>query len=52
MKERKRLEKAEEEEMTANTDENTVYGVYATTNEESDYSVATDTNPDYESVIV
>jgi len=47
--ERRRLEKAEEEEMTANTDVCNVYGVYATSNEESDYSVVIDTNPDYES---
>ena len=49
MREMRRMEKAEEEEMTANTDVCNVYGVYATTNEESDYSVVIDTNPDYES---
>ena len=48
-KQRRRLEKAEEEEMTANTDENNVYGVYATTNAETDYIVVTDNNPNYES---
>ena len=47
--ERRRLEKVEEEEMTANTDVCNVYGVYATSNEESDYSLVIDTNPDYES---
>ena len=46
--ERIRQEKAEEEEMTANTDENNVYGIYAMSNEETDYSLVTDTNPDYE----
>ena len=48
-RERRRLEKAEEEEMTANTDVCNVYGVYATSNEETDYSLVIDTNPDYES---
>ena len=47
-KEMRRLEKAEEEEMAANTDESNVYGIYATSNEESDYITVTDTNPDYE----
>ena len=47
-KEMRRLEKAEEEEMVANTDESNVYGIYATSNEESDYITVTDTNPDYE----
>ena len=48
-RERRRLEKAEEEEMTANTDVCNVYGVYATSNEETDYSLVIDTNPDYAS---
>lgn len=49
MRERRRLKKAEEEEMTANTDVCNVYGVYATSNEETDYSLVIDTNPDYAS---
>ena len=46
--ERRRLEKAEEEEMVANTDESNVYGIYATSNEETDDSYVIDTNPHYE----
>ena len=49
-KRRKRQAEIEGEEMAANTDVNHVYGVYALSNEENDYSTVVDNNPNYETV--
>ena len=49
-KRRKRQERIEGEEMAANTDDNHVYGVYALSSEENDYSTVVDNNPNYETV--
>jgi len=49
-KRKKRQAELEEEEMAANTDDNRVYGVYALSGEENDYSTVVDNNPNYETV--
>jgi len=49
-KRRKRQAEIEGEEMAANTDDNHVYGVYALSSEENDYSTVVDNNPNYETV--